>query len=132
MLETSEDWENIPFWERHRFIDFADTPEMLEWVKKDKETLELSHALYDCAMYCYENDIPQLIAATLTVNQGIGVDVDVIAKGDNLIEMLEVYTKRLLDLEEYERLSEVKSKVELLGLELPMIENDGETSTKNM
>jgi len=122
-------YEDIPVWKGHRYINFQTAKEMLSWVKEDKTTLELSHTIYDCTIYCYENDCPKMVAATLVADEGI--DVEIIAERDNLNEMLKVYMKRLLGMEDYERLSEVKSKVERLGLSLPQIEIENENDTQS-
>lgn len=107
---------DIPLWKYHEYIDFKTSGQMLEWVSNDKTNFTLSDKVYDAMLYCLKNGIEESIVATITVENGTAVDV--VIRKPNFQKILSAYTKRLLDVENYEKLSSIKQDIEKYNLEI--------------
>jgi hypothetical protein len=107
---------DVQFWEKHQNLDFKTNAEMLSWVSDDKVNFNLSDKVYDAMMECLENNIESIIVATIRVKDGS--QIDVMIRKDNFQKIFSSYVKRLLAVEKYEKLSEIKQQAEKYGLEI--------------
>ena len=91
---------DISLWKYHTYINFKTSAQLLEWATDDKKNFTLSDKVYDAMLYCLENDIEESIVMTILVENGVSLDVAI--RKPNFQKILNVYTKRLLDVENYE------------------------------
>jgi len=110
---TSND---IPLWINHDRIEFKSATELMEWVSDDKLSFNLSRKVYRAMVDCLNNEIDSVIVATLSVlNEST---IDVLIRKENFQKILSAYTKRLMEVEDYEQLAEIKNEVDKFGLEI--------------
>lgn len=107
---------DISLWKYHTYINFKTSAQLLEWASNDKKNFILSDKVYDAMLYCLENDIEESIVITILVENGVSLDVAI--RKPNFQKILNVYTKRLLDVENYEKLSSIKKEIEKYNLEI--------------
>ena len=108
--------DDIPLWGKHEYIEFNSAGEMMGWVSEDKRTFDLSQKVYEAMVDCLENEIPECIVATLEIKNQ--TTIDVLIRRENFQKILSAYTKRLLEIENYEKLMEIKEEVGRFGLEI--------------
>jgi hypothetical protein len=107
---------DVPLWVNHRNIEFKTMSSMMEWVSDDKLNFNLSDTVYTAMVDCLENNIDQIIVATIVVeNQS---SIDVMIRRPNFQKILSSYIQRLLNAERYEKLAEIKKTVEKYDLEI--------------
>jgi hypothetical protein len=110
---TSND---IPLWINHDRIEFESVAELMKWVSDDKLSFNLSRKVYRAMVDCLNNEIDSVIVATLSVlNEST---IDVLIRKENFQKILSAYTKRLMEVEDYEQLAEIKNEVDKFGLEI--------------
>ena len=108
--------DEIPLWINHENIEFKTTTEMMSWVMDDKVNFKLSDKVFDAMIDCLENDIDGIIVATIVVKEQSRIDV--LIRKPNFQKILSAYTKRLLDVENYEKLSSIKNEIGKYNLEI--------------
>lgn len=108
--------QDIPLWENHEYIEFKTSAQMLEWVSNDKVNFILSDKVYDAMLDCLHQKIDETIVATIVVENGTSVDV--VIRKHNFQKILSSYTERLLNAENYEKLSVIKKEIEKYNLEI--------------
>jgi hypothetical protein len=107
---------DIQRWSGYEEFEFSSSVEMLKWVRDDKLNFTLSDKVYDAMLECLKENIDSMIVGTLTV---IGENqIDILIRKDNFQKIFSAYTKRLIDLEEYEKLSKIKSEIQTFNLEM--------------
>jgi len=108
--------KNAPVWSKYEDFEFKSSVEMLEWVQNDKLNFTLSDKVYEAMLECLRENIDSMIVATLTI---IGEnEIDVFIRKENFQKIFSAYTKRLLDLEEYEKLAKIKFETQRFNLEM--------------
>lgn len=108
---------SIPLWVGYRRIVFPTPKELLQWINNNTDTLELSEMIFMATLECFEKDIDAIIVVTLTAEDV--ADIDVIAKKDSYNSVIDIYFTKLLELEQYEKLAEIKTLTESIGLNFP-------------
>jgi hypothetical protein len=110
---TSND---IPIWINHDRMEFKSNDELMQWVSDDKTSFNLSRKVYRAMIDCLNNNIDAVIVVTLSVlNESM---IDVLIRKENFQKILSAYTKRLIEMEDYEKLAEIKNEVDKFGLEI--------------
>jgi hypothetical protein len=110
---------DIPSWIGYRRIVFSSSKELLGWINDNRETLELSDMIFNATIACFKENTDQLLVATLVADNV--ADIDVITKTDSFNEMVTIYSTKLLEAEQYEKLAEIKALTESIGLTFPKI-----------
>lgn len=110
---------SAPLSENYKIFTFSSSRELLEWAGKDNDSLELSHLVFNAIVECLENEIDSIIVATLQIDDGVPTEIDVLVRRINFQKILSAYVTKLLNNENYEKLSEVKDTIEKWGLEFP-------------
>ena len=108
--------DTIPLWDRHEEILFQSAGEMLEWASNDKINFTLSDKVYDAMLDCLEDNVQAIIVATIIIENG--AQIEVLIRRDNFQKILSAYVERLLNVEKYERLAEIKQQIQKYGLEI--------------
>lgn len=108
--------EDTPPWIKYKIFEFKTNVKMLEWVSSDKKNMALSDIVYEAMLYCLEQNIDSVVVATILTHENYSIDV--IIKKSNFQTILTRYTSKLLDLERYEKLSEIKVQMEKYNLEV--------------
>jgi len=106
----------IPLWVNHENIDFNTSAEMLSWVSDDKLNFILSDMVYDAMIYCLNEEMEEIIVATIWVKNETSVDV--VIRKPNFQKILSAYTERLLTAEKYEKLAVIKQQIQKFDLEM--------------
>jgi hypothetical protein len=107
---------DIPLWKNHEYIDFKTSAQMLEWVSNDKVNFVLSDKVYTAMLDCLNRGVEETIVATIIVENGTSVDV--VIRKPNFQKILSSYTQRLLNAENYEKLSVIKKEMQKFNLEI--------------
>jgi hypothetical protein len=113
---SNEQLGETPLWHFHETLKFNSGESMLEWAADDKLSFSLSDKVYLAMIDCLENDIDSMIVASILVKGQ--TQIDVVIRKDNFQKILSGYTNRLLQAERYEKLDEIKKKVQTFGLEI--------------
>lgn len=108
--------DDIPLWIKHENIEFETTHDMMSWVVDDKVNFSLSDKVYDAMVDCLENNVEETIVATIVVNKETRIDV--LIRKPNFQKILSSYTEKLINVERYEKLAEIKQQIEKYGLEI--------------
>lgn len=108
--------DDIPLWINHQNIEFKTTQEMLSWTKNDAINFTLSDMVYSAMIDCLKNNMEQIIVSTIIVKGE--TKIDVVIRKANFQKILSAYTERLLKVERYEKLAEIKQQIEKYGLEM--------------
>lgn len=106
----------ITRWVNHENIDFDSSQKMLEWVADDKVNFTLSDKVYDAMIYCLSENLEELILATINVKDQTSIDV--VIRKSNFQKILSSYVERLLKVERYEKLAQIKTQIEYFDLEI--------------
>lgn len=108
--------DELPLWAKHEYIEFDSAGELMTWVSDDKQNFNLSDRVYDAMVDCLENAIDECIVATVEI-KGL-TTIDVLIRKENFQKILSAYTKRLLEIEDYERLLEIKKEIQRFDLQI--------------
>lgn len=108
--------ENLSLWDKYEQITFDSTTDLMNWVSDDKVNFTLSDKVYSAMIDCLRDDFYGVVVASLIVKDGS--EISVIIRKPNFQKILSSYTQRLLQKEDYEKLSKIKNEVEQFGLEL--------------
>jgi len=108
--------ESIPLWEKYEVMEFKSSAEMLTWVRDDQINFTLSDKVYDAMIDCLEQNVEEIIVASIHVQNNS--EIDVLIRKPNFQKILSGYTERLLKSEKYEKLAEIKQQIEKYGLEM--------------
>lgn len=133
---------NLPKWNKHEFIKFSSPKMMMDWIKEDSKTLVMSHKIFQSVIYCLDNNIDGIVPMTLvfessnpspsdiptdvkalilpddTVFVSAYMDIEIIKANFQLI--IERYVERLLEFEQYEKLSEILPMLSKHGYNVPI------------
>ncbi len=107
----------IPLSENHENFFFKNSEELLDWVRDDKKNFTLSDKVYNAMIECFKNDIDSVLVANLLVENVS--DIGVVIRKENFQKIFSAYVNRLLEIEDYEKLSKIKRETEKYGLEIP-------------
>lgn len=108
--------DDIPLWINHENIEFKTTHEMMTWISDDKINFSLSDKVYDAMMDCLENNIERIIVATIIVENQTLVNISI--RKQNFQKIFSSYVDRLMKVERYEKLAEIKKEIKKYGLEI--------------
>ena len=108
--------KDIKRWSGYEEFTFFSSDDMLKWVQDDKLNFTLSDKVYRAMMECLKENIDSMIVGTLIVVGGN--QIDILIRKDNFQKIFSAYTKRLLDLEEYENLAKIKNETQPFNLEM--------------
>ena len=113
---TTNESTEIPRWVNHENINFDSSEKMSEWVADDKVNFMLSDKVYDAMIYCLTENLEELILATINVKGETSIDV--IIRKSNFQKILSSYVERLLKVERYEKLAQIKTQIQNFDLEI--------------
>jgi len=106
------------FWDNHEELEFQSPQELLKWVSDDKLNHHLSKKVFDAVIDCADRGINSMVVATISVmgmeNDGIFIHI----QKKNFQKIINGYTKRLIENEDYEILAEIKPRLEKYGFEI--------------
>lgn len=114
---------NYPLWVNHEYIKFDSVSDLLTWLLGDRDTLVMSHKIFQSVIHCLENKLSGVIALTLMVEHRdvngeidsvSGIDIEIIEENFNHIVTL--YVSRLLEKEEYETLQTITPLLHKYGI----------------
>jgi hypothetical protein len=115
---------------------------MIDWIREDEKTLALSHKIFQSVIYCLDNKIDGIVPITLVFTSDnsdpneIPADIKALALPDETIYavaqldieivkanfqvIIEKYIDRLLEYEQYEKLSEILPQLSKHGYNVPI------------
>ncbi len=108
--------DEIPLWINHKNIEFKTTQDMMVWIMDDKVNFTLSDKVFEAMVDCLENNIEGIIVATIIVTHQSRIDV--LIRKPNFQKIFSSYTEKLLQSERYEKLAEIKKRIQKYGLEM--------------
>lgn len=108
--------DEIPLWINHENIEFKTTQDMMVWIMDDKVNFTLSDKVFEAMVDCLENNIEGIIVATIIVTHQSRIDV--LIRKPNFQKIFSSYTEKLLQSERYEKLAEIKKRIQKYGLEM--------------
>ena len=118
MLKNDSYNTEYVLWKNHEVIELKSPAELLQWVNDDKSSYHLSKKIFSALIDCMEDNIDKMVVVTINVmgSENAGISIQIQRK--NFQKIIDGYVNKLIENENYETLSEIKSSIQKYGFEI--------------